>query len=298
MRLDLSTGALGIGVTSMHQKLEVGRDGGIGFAGEGLNTADKKLYSPVDGILEWVTHNDAVVHGIAVSHQGQRMVYFNTSGPSYINGGNVGIRTDNPQSKLQVNTTGLSWEVQPYTVDLSVNASAGGWARDYRIFNSSEMTNRMHLGATGGPGAVSRAYWVIGDAGADIAGHTLTTGIQLLPNGNVGIGTFSPNQKLSVNRTIGGKEVVVETTGWSDYVFADGYKLQPLAELEQNIKAYKHLPGIPSEQDVAAQGIGLGEMQAKLLAKIEELALHEIEQEKEIVLLKERNAVEAKVLGR
>ena len=100
-------------------------------------------------------------------------------------------------------------------------------------------------------------------------------------SGNVGIGTTNPTQKLSVNGTVRAKEVIVDS-GWSDYVFDESYKLKALSETEAFIKAEKHLPGIPSAQDVAEHGISLGEMQAKLLAKIEELTLHQIEQQKQL----------------
>ncbi len=99
--------------------------------------------------------------------------------------------------------------------------------------------------------------------------------------GNVGIGTTNPTQKLSVNGTVLAKEVIVQS-GWSDYVFAKGYKLAPLSEVERTIKTEHHLPGIPSAKEVAAHGVDLGDMQAKLLAEVEELTLHAITQEKEI----------------
>jgi hypothetical protein len=104
--------------------------------------------------------------------------------------------------------------------------------------------------------------------------------------GNVGIGTTNPQHKLAVNGTIKAKEVIVETTGWSDYVLADDYALQPLAEVEAHIKTNKHLPGIPSAAQVAEQGVSVGDMQARLLAKIEELTLHQIAQEKELAALR------------
>jgi hypothetical protein len=97
--------------------------------------------------------------------------------------------------------------------------------------------------------------------------------------GNVGIGTSNPTQKLSVNGTVRAKEVIVDT-GWSDFVFDESYQLSALSEVEQHIKAEKHLPGIPSANEVAEHGISVGEMQAKLLAKIEELTLHVIAQQK------------------
>jgi hypothetical protein len=98
--------------------------------------------------------------------------------------------------------------------------------------------------------------------------------------GNVGIGTTNPLYPLSVNGTIEAKEVRVET-GWADYVFNPNYRLKPLSEVAVYIKQNHHLPDIPSEAEVKEQGVSLGEMQAKLLAKIEELTLHMIRLENE-----------------
>ena len=92
-------------------------------------------------------------------------------------------------------------------------------------------------------------------------------------NGNVGIGTTAPAYKLSVNGSIQAKEVIVNT-GWSDYVFQPHYHLTALKDVAAYIKANHHLPEIPSETEVQKKGAGLGAMQVKLLAKIEELTLY------------------------
>jgi hypothetical protein len=105
-------------------------------------------------------------------------------------------------------------------------------------------------------------------------------------NGNVGIGTTNPSEKLSVKGRIRAQEVVVDNNNWSDYVLADDYKLQPLSDVEAQIKTNKHLPGVPSAQEVAEKGVSVGDMQAMLLAKIEELTLHQIAQEKELNALR------------
>ena len=98
---------------------------------------------------------------------------------------------------------------------------------------------------------------------------------------NVGIGTYTPSEKLSVNGTIRSKEVKVESTGWADYVFEETYVLPTLQEVENHIEEYGHLQDIPSAQEVEEEGIQLGEMNAKLLQKIEELTLYLIEQNKQ-----------------
>jgi metal-dependent hydrolase (beta-lactamase superfamily II) len=104
-------------------------------------------------------------------------------------------------------------------------------------------------------------------------------------SGNVGIGTTNPTEKLAVNGKIRAKEVIVDT-GWSDYVFAKNYKLASLSEVEQHIQTLGHLPGVPSAQEVAEKGVSVGDMQAVLLAKIEELTLHVIAQQKELSALR------------
>lgn len=99
-------------------------------------------------------------------------------------------------------------------------------------------------------------------------------------NGRVGIGTINPIYKLDVNGTIRACEARVNATG-CDFVFEKNYKLMSLYELEKFIKEKKHLPEIPSAKEVEENGIGIGEMNSKLLQKIEEMTLYMIELKKE-----------------
>lgn len=126
-------------------------------------------------------------------------------------------------------------------------------------------------------------------------------------SGNIGVGTTTPQYKLDVNGTshfndamsvgtnkaangfmlsVGGKvraeEIEVSLTStWPDYVFKSNYELKKLSDVEQFIKKYKHLPNVPSEKEMQ-EGINLGDMDAILLRKIEELTLYIIELEKKI----------------
>jgi hypothetical protein len=129
--------------------------------------------------------------------------------------------------------------------------------------------------------------------------------------GNTGIGTYTPNAKFHLNGTqlIGGNNAIPATgyqlsvdgkiiaeevkvqlsTSWPDYVFADDYRLMPIEELEKSIRQNKHLPNIPSAADVTAEkGIELGEMNRKLLEKVEELTLYIIQLKKENTSLESR----------
>lgn len=75
---------------------------------------------------------------------------------------------------------------------------------------------------------------------------------------------------------------IKDVNQWPDYVFGDDYRLIPLGEVEDYVAANRHLPGVPSEAEVKAEGYDVAEMQAVLLGKIEELTLHVIRQQKEI----------------
>ncbi|OJJ17684.1 hypothetical protein BKI52_27875 [marine bacterium AO1-C] len=108
------------------------------------------------------------------------------------------------------------------------------------------------------------------------------TPLVVTPQGNVGIGTFTPNSfRLAVEGKIGAREIqVTNVDPWPDYVFAQDYDLRSLEEVETYIQQNKHLPNVPSAKVVEKEGIELGKMNATLLRKIEELTLYMIQQNK------------------
>lgn len=109
--------------------------------------------------------------------------------------------------------------------------------------------------------------------------------------GNVMIGSGSPatGYQLSVNGKVICTEAKVQlTASWPDYVFAASYKKPTLYEIEDYINQHKHLPNIPSAAEVEKDGLLLGDMQKRMMEKVEELTLYLIEIKKENDLLKKR----------
>jgi len=179
-----------------------------------------------------------------------------TNGNLITTNGKVGIGTTTPQNALDVYGS----------VYLPANNS-------YWIGSYSDSGNRLRLHHNGTNAYIDYAPNLYFRAGANDA-------VAFLNNGNVGIGITNPTQKLEVNGAIRAKEVKLETNNWPDFVFKDNYLLKPLQEVNEYIKTNKRLPDIPSEQEVKESGVNLGDMQTKLLQKVEELTLYVINQDK------------------
>lgn len=117
-----------------------------------------------------------------------------------------------------------------------------------------------------------------------------TDKIVFTENGNVGIGILNipAGYKLAVDGKIIAEELKVQLSGdWPDYVFQSDYQLASLEEVEAHIQTNGHLPNIPSATEVEENGIAVGDMQRRMMEKIEELTLHLIEQNKQIKSLQE-----------
>jgi hypothetical protein len=161
---------------------------------------------------------------------------------------------------------------------------------DFRIGTS---TNRLKMGifTTGTFAGYARIHasgttapnLVLGSNGLDIMSiNPLNNGTVVIGNG-AGITQYAAGYKLNVHGKIVCTEVMVkDIASWPDYVFEKKYKLPSLEEVNKFIRKNKHLPGIPSAADVENKGLALGEMQHKLLQKVEELTLYILAQDKRL----------------
>ncbi len=228
---------------------------------------------------------------------------FNVAGSERIrikNNGYVGIGTTSPLSTLHV-----AGAIRHTTSLISQGTS---YSSTWMQFTQNQYGNSLILGSGGltalgsgesatqvknNIGASTETLYLSSDNGLKIVTNlqsgwsSKVEALHISNNGNVGLGTSSPGNKLEVNGIIRSKEIIVETIGWPDFVFAPEYQLPSLTFVENYIKEHGHLPGMPSQDEVEEHGQELGENQKLLLQKIEELTLYVIELKKENEAFKE-----------
>lgn len=192
-----------------------------------------------------------------------------SSGGIYYSGGHVGIGTSNAASGLHViQTTGgtsSNW-YDPGNYATTIHQDLNGTQHYGLLVSDRWRTAENFVFAVDGR---------FTNGSGTIAEDTHNPYFLVRGDGNVGIGTTSPQYLLSVNGTIQAKEVIVNT-GWSDYVFAPTYNLRSLESTAAYVKQYRHLPDMPSEAEVREKGVSVGDVESKLLAKVEELTLQMI----------------------
>jgi len=140
----------------------------------------------------------------------------------------------------------------------------------------------FHVKPTGVSRNAGDQWFTVGDGTDEV--------MRLAPSRNVLIGTTTddPSYKLQVKGNIKAQKIKVTNQGWADFVFEPDYRLPSLYEVEQFIREHKHLPEIPSAKEVEQEGVDLGEMNKKLLQKVEEQMLYIIELNKRLKVLEEK----------
>jgi hypothetical protein len=200
------------------------------------------------------------------------------------NGGNVGIGTTAPSNKLEVYTDGnlqglnLNHSNQRFVTYFSPSLTGGAYNPITQATDAG-----IIFGANGGPNTVANGFVIAPHIG-------INGGLRILSNGRVAIGCPNPGiYQMAVEGKFAAREIVVTLAPWADYVFDSNYSLRPLSEVESFIKINKHLPDVPSVDQIKKTGNNLAETDAVLLRKIEEITLYMIEMKKEIAALKEEN---------
>jgi hypothetical protein len=196
------------------------------------------------------------------SNSQRRMMSFDYLGNVGIDG-QLGIGTSSPLNKLDVMT--------PFLDNSETSMFVG---QDH---NSGASTGRYGIGLAfehiDGTSPGKKFYlntWF---------GNTKSHAITFDYLGNIGMGTSSPDTKLTVKGVIHTNEVRVDVNSpieVGDYVFEKNYNLLTLPEVESYINENKHLPEVPSANQMVDEGLNLKEMNLLLLKKVEELTLYVI----------------------
>ncbi|MES2761545.1 MAG: hypothetical protein V4677_05040 [Bacteroidota bacterium] len=199
---------------------------------------------------------------------------------------NIGMGAPTPYKRLTVNGD----------VSFANPAGSTGGNSGFEIVGNGQIPSRRGISVDNDPSGKFNFYihqWQTNAGFYFKEGLNNKTLVSIMADGKVRIGTLSPTAPhtdalLAVDGKVACKSLyVLKTTSWADFVFKRK-ELENLADVEQFINKNKHLPGIPSEEEVLANGYDINEMDAKLLEKIETLYLHIISLEKEIKDLKNK----------
>jgi len=244
----------------------------------------------------------------------------NYNGTAYIprlwvnSNGNVGVGIADPTSKLSVSPIMLSGVNIASILNVGtrdvLSSVAGSYLypfefqhSNYQNFDRLQLAPYRRLAGTGWEGTAYRMQFAVDNSYTDGTKAYIEVGasdpnargggfislatqgsdrLVVTSSGFVGIGTASPKELLSVNGNIRSREIKVEDQNWPDYVFKPGYKLPTLTEVKKYIDEHQHLEGLPSAEQVAKDGLSLGEMNRLLAQKVEELTLYLIEKDREV----------------
>jgi hypothetical protein len=287
---------------------------GNGFIGVGtitpvaqfqINSASAdvlRIQNPTGGVgnragIDFSTYGD--INGKVARIDALDMGSFNGSLAFYTDGD--GLNNANTSERMRITETGAigvgistplgAFHInQPSSDILRIQNSAGGLGSkagiDFSTYWGTGKVARIEavdMGSNNG----ALCFYTDGDG---VNNANVTERLRITESGNIGIGTPDPGSfKLAVNGKIWTQEVNVQMTNpGPDYVFEKNYDLLPLNELETYIDQNKHLPEVPSAKEMEKDGLNLKEMNLILLKKVEELTLHLIEKDKQMIILEKR----------
>ncbi len=300
-----------------------GRNLGTGFTGIGVwgsqGGSGWGVYGTADGILSQGVRGSSAsgtaiagytTSGISGAFNGGRVTILDATdasvggaGTGYLVIGNTGadnIVADDNEIMARDNGATATLHVQANGGTLAVGHAVGTAPTGYAL--AVDGKTLMEGGTDVSLASLTSGYLIIGQSsGLNLAfdnneivarANGLDTILYLQSEGGaVAIGGQSLTMPDGYILVVDGKAIMEEvevqlSNNWPDYVFEDGYELTPLDKLEELVKSQKHLPGVPPAAEVESEGLALGEMQSKLLEKIEELTLYVIELNKQVVGLR------------
>ncbi|MFD0749239.1 flagellar export protein FliJ [Mucilaginibacter calamicampi] len=265
-----NTGNVGVGTNTPPRKLTVSNNGN-----EGLEIGPGNLVGDPSNAVTSVYYNrnaGAFIDNVQMASSHSFAISGVTPSMHINSSGKVGIGTTSPSEKLTIVGNSEFKGSAPY---LALTSSS--WSGPAYLQTGVDAT-----GATNG-----NYFGFLNPAGKGFSFSQYGV-VKLIidpTNGNVGIGTtYVPNDyKLAVNgAAIATSMNVMPSGSWPDFVFLKDYKLPTLAEVKTYIDKNRHLPDMPSANDVHTNGVDLGEMNRLLLKKVEELTLYLIKKDEQV----------------
>ena len=280
--LNPNGGNVGIGTTAPENKLHIVDVAGtssinLQLAGNTLNETIGISFGTQPG-----DRTKAAIAGIntTTGNSGGALGLFTSAGAALVERlritqyGDIGIGTSAPESKLHIidaaGTNNILLQSTTNALNETMGIAFGTQPGDRtKAAIASVNTN------TGNPAGALALYT---NTGAGLAEK-----MRITATGNVGIGTTSPDQPLTVNGTIHSTSVLVDlNVSAPDYVFNKDYHLPTLAELKAYTDKNHHLPDVPAAAEIEKNGLNLGDMNLVLLKKVEELTLYLMEKDKQL----------------
>lgn len=260
--------ALAGGTTTLTSRLFINREGNIGIEGNTNPQSPLSFANTVGEKINFWNVSPTAHYGIGIQGSQLQIYAGSLSDAISLGHGSTGAFF-NERVRIQDDYTILN------NARLRLKGQvAAGVSHGIELTNMAGTANRGFFGMLddntmgfyGFPGAGWNFLWDVND-------------------GSLRIGTAQKASGYMLN--IGGKAIAEEVrvqlrASWPDYVFKPAYNLMPLSQLEAFIKQNNHLPNIPKAEVLEKEGADLGEMQRKMMEKIEELTLYIIELEKRI----------------
>ena len=239
-------------------------------------------------IEDWGVRFASPLSTLVLSSKNSVLVGYDPNGADYGNGNlyvqnSFGVGTTTPSSLFEINT-GIK------SNDNALARIVGEYNPGLEIYSKTDNNPRLRLITNDGADK-----WEMNVAGSlDNRGlsfqYNNSNRLTIAKEGNVGIGTSTPDYKLEVAGVVKADNFISSATSFPDYVFGDEYKVMPLMELESYVSENKHLPNMPSEKEVVENGMNISDVTIKSVENIETIYLHLIELKKEVEALKQENA--------